>query len=304
MTYHFIINPTAGKGEKQIALLEQIRETCTQLNLDYWVHVSEFSEHAIDIAREICENHAKARIYACGGDGTLNEVCVGVAAHKHIEVGCLPCGSGNDFIRNFGDKDFLDINRQLTSDSQLIDIMNVYDGEKMRHSINAISIGFDSEVAMRMSQYKHIPFVTGSMSYIISIIFSLGKLKGTDIVMDIDGQIVDGKFLLSIIGNGGFYGGGFNGAPLAKLDDGLMDIVAINDVSILKVPKLIGLYKNGAHREPDLPEFKNVLNSYKSKKLKISSKQKLPITVDGEGFYANELEIETIEKVFRFIVPD
>ena len=303
MTYHFIVNPKAGKGDKQIRILSQIIRTCEKNKVEYDVHTSSYSGHATEISKSICKNSDDKRIYSCGGDGTLGEICTGVSGQKNVEIGCIPCGSGNDFVRNFEGVNFFDMEKQLNGDSQIIDMMKVSVGEKTMYSINAISIGFDSEVAMKMSRYKNIPLVSGSMSYIISILFSLSKLKGLNMTIEMEDGVVDGCFLLCMSGNGGFYGGGFNGAPLARLDDGLMDIVSVNDISIMKIPKLIALYKNGAHRQPDLPTFKNVLNTYKSSMLKITSSKLLPITVDGEGLYSKELSAEIVPDALKFVVP-
>lgn len=305
MIHHFIINPTAGKGSKQSTLINKIHNVCEDMNINYTIHVSEYSGHATKITKSICNKNVNARIYSCGGDGTLGEVCMGMGTGvmHNIELGCIPCGSGNDFIRNFSDVDFYNINKQICGTSKQIDMMEVSINGKNIYSINAVSVGFDSEVGMRMSKYKNIPFISGSMSYILAIIFSLTKLRGLNIDIELDGHLIEGCYLLCMCGNGGFYGGGFHGAPLARLDDGLLDIVTVNDISIVKIPKLIGLYQKGAHRDKDMPELKNIISSYKSSNLTIKSDNILPITVDGEGFYSKEISIKIIPNALRFILP-
>ena len=106
MKHVFIINPVSGKKNVSVALRAQIRQAAQQRGLETEVINSKYKGHCTELARQWvqwAEEHSEiVRLYSCGGDGTLNEVLMGAKGCPLIEVACVPCGSGNDFIRNYG----------------------------------------------------------------------------------------------------------------------------------------------------------------------------------------------------------
>ena len=104
----------AGKGTEK--LTEMIRETSAALGCPASVYLTRGIGDGERKAREMAEAlaGAPARFYACGGDGTLNEIINGAAGSPHVAVGCVPTGTGNDMVRNFPEAgDFRDIAAQL-----------------------------------------------------------------------------------------------------------------------------------------------------------------------------------------------
>ena len=98
MKHLFIVNPAAGKAGNENELLDQIQE----LDLDCEVVHTQHQEEACEIARAAAQRGEPLRIYACGGDGTLNEVINGAAGFDHVAVTNVPLGTGNDFLKIFG----------------------------------------------------------------------------------------------------------------------------------------------------------------------------------------------------------
>ena len=87
-----------------------IREAAEKLSIPYQILVTRYPGHAREIAAQYAEKGRPVRFYACGGDGTFNEVVAGTLGHPEAETACVPCGSGNDFVRNFGTREeFLDL---------------------------------------------------------------------------------------------------------------------------------------------------------------------------------------------------
>ena len=99
MKHLFIINPAAGKKEST-AKLEKI---LSELSFEYEVAYTQQAGDARRIAEQAAALGEPIRIYACGGDGTLNEVVNGAAGYDHVAVTCVPKGTGNDFLKVFGD---------------------------------------------------------------------------------------------------------------------------------------------------------------------------------------------------------
>ena len=102
----FIINPAAGQGDKVKWLTDEIQhiasETGQSCIVEYTRAVGTGETQAKNLAESL--NGEDARFYACGGDGTLNEVANGIIGFGNISLGCVPIGTGNDYVRNFGGK--------------------------------------------------------------------------------------------------------------------------------------------------------------------------------------------------------
>ena len=103
MKHIFIINPAAGKADKTAEYTAKITAACE--GLDYEILLTQAPGDATRMAREAAETGREVRLYACGGDGTLNEVVAGAAGYDNAAVTCYVGGSGNDFVKIFDDRD-------------------------------------------------------------------------------------------------------------------------------------------------------------------------------------------------------
>lgn len=100
MRHVFIVNPMAGKRDSVQKLLSRIREVYPQGG--YEVYATQAAGDAHRLAMEAIEGGEPVRLYACGGDGTLNEVVNAAAGCPTAAVTNVPVGTGNDFLRIFG----------------------------------------------------------------------------------------------------------------------------------------------------------------------------------------------------------
>ncbi|MCI7639507.1 MAG: acylglycerol kinase family protein, partial [Clostridiales bacterium] len=99
MKHLFIINPAAGSRDRTAEYTAQVRKLC--VGLDYEIAVSQAPGECRRLAREAALTGEDVRIYACGGDGTLNEVVTGMVGYHNAAVTVYSGGSGNDFVRMF-----------------------------------------------------------------------------------------------------------------------------------------------------------------------------------------------------------
>ena len=130
MRHLFIINPAAGSYNQTEDYRKKIAEICEAKGLDYSIRVSGAPGRCCKIAREAAQSGEEYRIYACGGDGTLNEVVGGVAGYDNVAITVYSGGSGNDFVKLFDDpKAFFELERLL--DAEAIDtLVDAYMREK------------------------------------------------------------------------------------------------------------------------------------------------------------------------------
>ena len=295
MTHLFIINPAAGSRNRTDDYREKIKAACEGRGLQYEIRVSQAPGDCRRLARAAAETGKEFRIYACGGDGTLNEVADGAAGFDNAAVTVFSGGSGNDFVKLFDDpRAFFDLERLLDSEEVTFDMISCND----TRALNICSVGLDARIGTDVSRYKRLPLLHGFRAYAASTVVNLCKGIAEHYVVEIDGERIDGEFTFVCACNGRFYGGGFNPVPEADPTDGLLDVLLVDKVRLLQVPGLIGKYKNGRYKELD-----QVVRHYKTRELKITCDKEVPVNVDGEAVYAKEVEFSIAGEMLRFFYP-
>ena len=139
--------------------------------------------------------------------------------------------------------------RSVSSD--LIHFHAVYDNNITEsYCANMFNIGFDCNVVDLTSRVKRWPLVGGSLAYLVSVFLILIRKKGADLRIEYDdGRVLDGKILLIAIANGCYCGGGVKGVPYCTLDDGLMDVSVVKDISRMCFLTLFPSYAKGTHMQ-------------------------------------------------------
>ena len=295
MTHLFIINPAAGSRNRTDDYSEVIHKLCREKGVAYEVRVSTAPGECRRIAREAAQTGEEYRIYACGGDGTLNEVADGAAGFPNVAVTVFSGGSGNDFVKLFDDpKAFFDLERLVDAEEVTFDMIRCNETK----ALNICSVGLDARIGTDVSHYKRLPLLHGFRAYAASTVVNLCKGISEHYAVEIDGQRIDGEFTFVCACNGRYYGGGFNPVPEADPTDGLLDVLLVDKVNLFMVPGLIGKYKNGRYQE-----LNHLVRHYKTKELKIFCDREVPVNVDGEALYAKEVEFAIADEKLRFFYP-
>ena len=314
MKHVFIINPNAVKKTKLHHLTNEIKATAEALGVEYELYFTKGPKDCGKYARALCEKNSaggeKIRIYGCGGDGTVNELVNGVYGFENVEIGVIPMGTGNDYIRNYGEVEaFLDIKGQIlgkSRNSDLIKYVAEYQGQKTEgYCANMFNIGFDSNVVDATDKLKQIPLINGSLAYLLGIAAMFIKKKGADLKIEFeDGTVKDGPILLAAVANGCFCGGGIKSAPESILDDGLMDVNIINNVTRRFFASLFPTFKKGQHLGHKKVAGKDVIIYRKEKALTITANsESIRLCVDGELSSQKKVKFEIVENAVKFIVP-
>lgn len=295
MKHWFIINPAAGKIDRTTELSYKISSLCKARGLDFEVVVSHAPGKCEALARAAAQAGEPCRIYACGGDGTLNEVVNGAVGYPNAAVTVFPSGSGNDFIKASSDPSaFFDMERLLNPEEKKFDLIEAGG----RYGINICSVGIDARVGIDIAKYKRLPLVSGSGAYLLSTLVNVIKGVHRHYVIEVAGEVIDARQTLICACNGRWYGGGFYPVPDAELDDGLLDVLLIEPVSRLEVASVIGLYKTGKYRElPDL------IRHLRVPEITIHSDEPSRINIDGELLVAKDVTFRISEKKLRFFYP-
>lgn len=312
MKCHFIINPVAGKQDSSKTLVPEIKcaaAVCGIAEADLTIQLTNRPAHAhylaLETVKAAAEHDEEIFIYAAGGDGTFNEVLTGAMNYKKAAVGLLPYGSGNDFLRSFGTREeFCDIEDQLRGSVKEIDMIKTQRG----YAAAICSAGLDAKVAYGIPKFRRIPLCGGSMAYKLSIAEVLMGKKATKLHINIDGKEFERSCLLVAVCNGHAYGGGFMAAPESKLDDGVLDVMVVKEISLPKIAKVLPLYQAGKHFKNGqiVPELRNVVEYFPAHNVKIhpvDASQDMIVNVDGECGPDKELSAEIVPLSARIILP-
>lgn len=296
MKHLFIINPAAGSRDRTAEYSAAIRIACDARRLDYSIRVSMGPGDCARIAREAASAGEEIRIYACGGDGTLNEVVTGVAGFPNAAVTVYSGGSGNDFVKIFDDpKSFFDLDRLLDAQESEFDLIKV-NGD---YALNICSVGLDARIGTDVSHYKRFPLLQGFQAYAVSTLVNVIRGIGEHYIVELNGETIDADQTMICVCNGRFYGGGFNPVPEADPSDGLLEVLVVKKVTRLQVPGVIGKYKSGKYRE-----LSDLIRHFRTDHLVIHADHPTPINLDGEARRAKDIEISVAPEKIRFFHPN
>lgn len=296
MKFAFVINPIAGKRTKQEVFAKGVEEYFAKNGGEYEIFYTKKQGDALKYAKKLAESGEEVKIYACGGEGTAFEVLNGIVGYNNVSLGVVPCGSANDFITYFSDKElFLDVPSQICGEEFPIDIIKVGD----YYALNSCSIGMDAMVGANMSKFKNWPLVSGKMAYILSVVYTLFSKLGVNLKVTLDGgkKVIEKKSLFAVIANAPFYGGGFYPTPAAKPFDGALDFSVVSVVSRPKILTLLKKYREGTHINLPICELGNCETAI------IKADKKVPLNMDGEIIFTDKVEFEIVKKAIKLILP-
>ena len=307
MRHIFIVNPVAGKADASKTIVPQILDAIHQQGLseeEYAIEITQHAGHAGEIAASFAKTGERVCLYACGGDGTFHEVLNGAFGYENASIACVPCGSGNDFVRNFGPaEEFLNIGQLLQGTEVAIDLMEI-DGEK---SASICSAGLDAQIADGIDKFRRLPFCGGSMAYTLSIITELLKPLGRPLSIRLDGTEIRQDCLLVAICNGGWYGGGYNAGPESLMDDGTLEAQWVKKIGRLRIASVLGMYKKGEHIKDGAvaPALADVMGFGRAGEVTVTSLDGAPIVItqDGECRKVTSFTARVLPKAVRVRVP-
>ncbi len=298
MKHVFIINPAAGEGLSETDYLPRLLQYLKDTDVDYEIHRTLNKQEVGLWTRQRAETGESCRFYAVGGDGTVSDIFNGIAGHKNAELAVIPCGSGNDFVRNFTNKkNFSDITKQINGKVVSIDAIKYNDS----YCVNQLNIGTDCDVCARANELRDAGKAKGSMSYILAALQILPKHPQYRMAYELDGIRHEEDLMLVAIANGGFCGGGFNSGPKASLNDGLMDVGIVSPVRGPKLFPLLMKYREGKHLEAK--EAKGLVKYVQLKEFELEPLEPCIASVDGEVYPFEKTHFKVVRNAINFVIP-
>ena len=268
-----IINPISGgvRPETARARAELASAIVDRHGDPAQVFVTERAGHAREIAKAAVTRGARL-VMAWGGDGTINEVASALA-FGDVPLGIVPAGSGNGLARQLGigRSPAQAIQRAISAEPRAIDVGEAGD----RMFVNLAGIGFDAHIATRFNQHggrrglrTYARLSAGALLSYVPAIYT--------IACDAESAGPCVRAVLITVANSPEFGNGAIIAPGARVDDGLLDLVVIQERSRLRtVAQLPRLFRGTVDRAPEC-------SIRKITRVTIESDQPIVYHVDGE----------------------
>lgn len=220
----FIVNPASGGGAGR-AILPQAIDAASQRGIKPAVYHSQAMGDATARARQAIDEGAD-HIIAIGGDGTMNEIVQVMAGRTDLVFGFISAGTGNDiaplpgYSERFTPRDYESLFQART---HLIDL-GVCNG---RYFLNGVGLGFDAHVIV---DYNKSTILKGKARYWKAVLKNLFFYRPSNMTITMDGVTLKLPALMTTIGNGRRFGGGFSITYRAMADDGLLDLCQMEDM--------------------------------------------------------------------------
>ncbi len=298
MRHVFIINPRAGKKDQTARIYEMADRLRSLHGLDCACMLTDRPGGATEMARRLAESGGEVRVYACGGDGTVSEAANGLAGFANAAMTCIPAGTGNDFLKNFGPdlEKFRDAENLWNGPSFPLDLIDCGG----RYCLTIACSGIDAQVAEGVHLYSRSPLLNGRGSYLASVAANfLLRPIGHRWTVTLDGEAEEGDFALVSVCNGRHYGGGSTPVPEARMDDGVLNTILIHKISKLAFARLFGVYSAGNYRQ--LPQ---IARSMTPREIRIQSRDEEIVTcLDGECFRSRDVVLRLADKRVNFFGP-
>lgn len=281
----FIINPKAGGGKKYIRDIIEKKIIENGSKFQY----TEYPGHAFIISKEKSEKNEI--IVAVGGDGTVNETARGLIG-SNCCLGIIPIGSGNGLARSFNIP---------TDISKAFEILK--NGNKVtldyikingNHSFNVSGAGFDALVAHKFASSNK----RGFFSYIKIILKEFRKNRKLKIEYTLGENKLKEEVFLFSLANSSQFGNNAHIAPLAKTNDGLLDLAILKPFPLIAIPRLvIRLFLKKIHKS-------KYYFGVQTKSLEILNEGEIFFHCDGEPVvFSGNIKAEIISNEINIITP-
>lgn len=246
-----VVNPAAGHGRGR-KVFEGLEPRLHGAIPGLEVRFSEHAGHTVEIGRQAA-GAGYDRILCLGGDGTPYELLNGLYADgrpaRRPEIGQIPAGTGNSFLRDFGiETPDQALEAILAGRRRKVDLVEFEEQEHgrtvRRYSLNIIGVGLIADILQLTNE--RLKFL-GAAGYSLAVLARLVRGMSNRIVIEADGTRLEAANSALVVSNSKFTGGKMMIAPRADTGDGRADLVLFNDVNRREIVSIFAGVFSGKH---------------------------------------------------------
>ena len=296
-----IVNPASGRpdgGAGWRAIEQALRQARVAFDAVHTRHPA----HGAELTRRALLE-GRCHIAAAGGDGSVNDVIHGIMNAGPTDAGevtlaVVPTGTGNDWARSLGmPRDPTGIARAVAGGHTMLHDVGAIDfparNLPRRWFINVAGAGYDAYVTERVPRP-----VPSAFTYLGIALRGLAQYRAPRFsITTADGAHIAGPMLLAFVANAQYCGNRMHVAPTARMDDGLLDVLAVSDLSLLQaLPKLAKLYGGRILGDPAVQHLR-------AARVRIDTDPPAVIQADGQIVGETPAEFSLLPRALRVIVP-
>ncbi len=299
MKAQLIYNPVAGPRDVR----REIKQICAYLEQSGWtidVTATEGPGDGINKARKAAQAKRDVVLVA-GGDGSVNDAVNGLVGTE-TALGVIPVGTGNLWAKQLSVPTYTLLNplrlREAASGLVKGKIRRVDVGKANGHYFLCwASIGLDAQVTTQMEPRPRRTKRLGALPYIFAAFTVARDFKGISTRILIDSQPVRGRMLLTLVSNIRQYGGVFDVARDARIDDGLLDIFVFKGTGFFYILRhLVKILGQRYLQDPQVVYRQ-------ARRIYVDAEDQVPVQVDGDPLNTTPVTIELEPRALRILVP-
>ncbi len=300
---HLVYNPNAGPRDARHSL-ERI---CSRLQHYGWsveLRMTERPGHATDLARAAVQVDCDV-VIAAGGDGTIGEVVNGLVG-TGTALGVLPMGTANVLARQLGISTHTlsnpvrlqeTIAGWVDSTIRPVDVGQIVGQADDRYFLCWAGIGLDAQVTTRMESGPRHARRLRMLPYAVAIVMVARDFQGVKTRVLLDGNVVRGRILLTVISNIRQYGAVFNVAPDARIDDGLLDVFVFKGLGFPYAMRHLAKIATQRHMQDPRVVYR------RARHIEVQTEGAVPVQVDGDPIAATPITIQVVPQALPLLVP-
>lgn len=275
-----IVNPAAGHGRGK-KCFERLAPSLRRKLPGVDIRFSEYPGHAFELGRRAGEEGFE-RLVCLGGDGTPFETISGLYGHgrpaKRPEIGLIPAGTGNSFLRDFGAATAEEaLDNILSGRRRLVDLVEFEYQDQgravRRHSLNILGVGLIADILQLTNE--RLKFL-GAAGYSLAVLLRLARGMRNRIEIETDGVRRTFRDSALVVSNSKYTGGKMKIAPAADASDGRADLVLFNEVNRREIIGIFGGVFSGRHAAHPKVEM------LQASRITVESDPPLRLMADGE----------------------
>lgn len=284
--YLIVVNPMTNRQRRKKLndLLKALEERCYQYEVFHtlasWQLNQEYFRQHLSLYTDVI---------ALGGDGTINLVLNGII-DLDVRLGVIPCGTGNDFVRNIYKNGDNPIDTVLGDHEKVIDAGKCNE----RYFLNVLGVGYDGALVEAINKtppgrFRGLVYIWHALKQLPAYQEKMTELKSE--------QNKNQDCFVVAFGNGRYFGNGMKITPEARLNDGLLDCCWVGKTGL--VNKCYYLLRIFAGKHLNAP----IVDYWQGKRFQVTTPG-LPIEGDGESFGHTPADIRVIKNAVRIKIPE
>ncbi len=292
--YYVTVNPSGGK-KQGLRILEKVKPVFEADGAELNIVETEYAGHARELAKSV-KFDSYTGFCAIGGDGTMHEVINGMLKRedgKRLPIGLITGGTGNSFMH---DMDCIDpvmaVKRILMNRVRKIDICKIEADGVLYYGFNIIGWGLPTDIGLLAEKMRWL----GGQRYNVASVIEVLRHKKRLARIVIEGKTIVADFGFVVGCNTVHTGKAMKMAPLARLDDGLIDLIIVRKAGRIKLLRLFIKIFSGAHIGDPVVDYRQV------SEFSILPEDRNTLNIDGEMLGSTPIHVKVLHKELDVLV--